>query len=188
MISVKEYNQLQRILEGSKQFGVVKITGKEETPLVPKFAMCSDCNDTMTAYLNKSRNIHYYKCNSYHKTVNAETSKSSQNVGLNNQFKEVLDEFTFSDNLKDLFSAQLKKIIDNELSDFSEKKRLASMELNNLKKVIIKWNIVMRLMKFQKIFLTDRVKKSMTKLLKKQKNLIFYQQKNRTMKMLPNIF
>jgi hypothetical protein len=31
IISVREYNQLQRILEGSKQFGVVKITGKEES-------------------------------------------------------------------------------------------------------------------------------------------------------------
>jgi site-specific DNA recombinase len=133
MITVKEYNQLQRILEGSKQFGVVKISGKEETPLVPKFAMCSDCNDTMTSYLNKSRNIYYYKCNSCNKTVNATSSKSSLNVGLNNQFKEVLDEFKFSDNLKDLFSAQLKKIIDDEMSNLSEKKRLASAELNDLK-------------------------------------------------------
>ena len=133
MISVKEYNQLQRILEGSKQFGVVKITGKEETPLVPKFAMCSDCDDTMTSYLNKAKNIYYYKCNSCHKTINASSSKKSLRAGLHEQFSEVLEEFNFSGQLKDLFSAQLKKIIDDEMSNLSEKKRLASFELNNLK-------------------------------------------------------
>ena len=134
LLSIKEYNQLQRILEGSKQFGIVKISGKEETPLVPKFAMCSDCNDTMTAYLNKSRNIYYYKCNSCGKTVNAASSKNSKRVGLHDQFKEVIDEFKFSHELKDLFVAQLKKIIDAEMSDLSEKKRLASIELNEFKK------------------------------------------------------
>jgi DNA invertase Pin-like site-specific DNA recombinase len=133
MISVKEYNQLQRILEGSKQFGVVKITGKEETPLVPKFAMCSDCDDTMTSYLNKAKHIYYYKCNSCHKTINASSSKKSLRAGLHEQFSEVLEEFNFSGQLKDLFSAQLKKIIDDEMSNLSEKKRLASFELNNLK-------------------------------------------------------
>ena len=133
MITVKEYNQLQRILEGSKQFGVVKIAGKEETPLAPKFLMCSDCNDTMTSYLNKVKNIYYYKCNSCHKTVNASSSKKSLRAGLHEQFCEVLEQFNFSGQLKDLFSVQLKKIIDDEMSNLSEKKRLASTELNELK-------------------------------------------------------
>ncbi|MEY3498635.1 MAG: hypothetical protein RL308_304 [Bacteroidota bacterium] len=133
LITVKEYNQLQRILEGSKQFGVVKIAGKEETPLAPKFLMCSDCDDTMTSYLNKAKNIYYYKCNSCHKTVNASSSKKSLRAGLHEQFREVLEEFNFSGQLKDLFSAQLKKIIEDEMSNLSEKKRLASTELNELK-------------------------------------------------------
>ena len=133
LITAKEYDQLQRILEGSKQFGVVKIAGKEETPLAPKFLMCSDCDDTMTSYLNKARNIYYYKCNSCHKTVNASSSKKSLKAGLHEQFSEVLEQFTFSGQLKDLFSAQLKKIIDDEMSNLSEKKRLASTELNELK-------------------------------------------------------
>ena len=133
LITVKEYNQLQRILEGSKQFGVVKIAGKEETPLAPKFLMCSDCDDTMTSYLNKVKNIYYYKCNSCHKTVNATSSKKSLRAGLHEQFSEVLEQFNFSGQLKDLFSAQLKKIIDDAMSNLSEKKRLASTELNDLK-------------------------------------------------------
>jgi site-specific DNA recombinase len=173
MISVKEYNQLQRILEGSKQFGVVKITGKEETPLVPKFALCSDCNDTMTAYLNKSRNIYYYKCNSCHKTVNAESTKSSQNVGLNNEFKQVLDEFKFSDNLKGLFSAQLKKIIDNELSDFSEKKRLTSLELNNLKESYDKMEYRYAINEISKDIFDRQSKKINDAIIQKTKELDF---------------
>ena len=133
MITIKEYNQLQHILEGSKQFGVVKISGKEETPLVPKFLMCSDCQDTMTSYLNKLKNIYYYKCNSCNKTVNASSTKKSLHVGLHDQFKEVLEGFKFSAVLKDLFSAQLKKIIEDEMSDLTDKKRVASAELNALK-------------------------------------------------------
>jgi DNA invertase Pin-like site-specific DNA recombinase len=133
LITFKEYIQLQRILEGSKQFGVVKIAGKEETPLAPKFLMCSDCDDTMTSYLNKAKNIYYYKCNSCHKTVNASSSKKSLRAGIHEQFGEVLEEFNFSGQLKDLFSAQLKKIIDDEMSNLSEKKRIASTELNELK-------------------------------------------------------
>ncbi len=133
LITFKEYIQLQRILEGSRQFGVVKIAGKEETPLAPKFLMCSDCDDTMTSYLNKAKNIYYYKCNSCHKTVNASSSKKSLRAGIHEQFGEVLEEFNFSGQLKDLFSAQLKKIIDDEMSNLSEKKRLASTELNELK-------------------------------------------------------
>ena len=133
LITFKEYIQLQRILEGSKQFGVVKIAGKEETPLAPKFLMCYDCHDTMTSYLNKAKNIYYYKCNSCHKTVNASSSKKSLRAGIHEQFGEVLEEFNFSGQLKDLFSAQLKKIIDDEMSNLSEKKRIASTELNELK-------------------------------------------------------
>ena len=63
----------------------------------------------------------------------ASSSKKSLKVGLHEQFNEVLEEFNFSGQLKDLFSAQLKKIIDDEMSNLSEKRRLASTELNELK-------------------------------------------------------
>ena len=70
-------------------------------------------------------------CNS-----NAEwtSSKKSLRAGLHEQFSEVLEQFNFSWQLKNLFSAQLKKIIEDEMSNLSEKKRLASTELNELKK------------------------------------------------------
>ena len=58
--------------------------------------MCSDCDDTMTSYLNKAKNIYYYKCNSCHKTVNASSSKKSLRAGLHEQFGDVLEEFNFS--------------------------------------------------------------------------------------------
>ncbi len=86
MITVKEFNQLQRLLSRSNQLGITKISGKETTPLAPKFLICSDCNDTMTSYLNKVKNIHYYKCNCCNKTINANTSQKSLNVGIHDLF------------------------------------------------------------------------------------------------------
>ncbi|WP_304196474.1 recombinase family protein [Flavobacterium alvei] len=133
MITAREFNQLQRILSRSNQLGIAKISGKETTPLAPKFLICSDCNDTMTSYLNKAKNIHYYKCNCCNKTINASTSQKSLNTGIHDLFNEVLDGFSFSDDIKDLFSAQLKKIINDEMSNTSETKKNLSRELNELK-------------------------------------------------------
>lgn len=133
MITVKEFNQLQQLLSRSNQLGISKISGKETTPLAPKFLICSDCNDTMTSYLNKVKNIHYYKCNCCNRTINASTSQKSLNVGIHDLFNEVIDGFSFSGEIKDLFSTQLKKIIDNEVSNTSETKRVISRELNELK-------------------------------------------------------
>ena len=124
MITAREFNQLQRILSRSNQLGIAKISGKETTPLAPKFLICSDCNDTMTSYLNKAKNIHYYKCNCCNKTINASTSQKSLNTGIHDLFNEVLDGFSFSDDIKDLFSAQLKKIINDEMSNTSETKKI----------------------------------------------------------------
>jgi site-specific DNA recombinase len=133
MISIKEYNQLQIILSGSTQLGVPKHNGKEITPLVPQFLICSDCNTTMTSYLNKSRNIYYYKCNCCNKTVNVNTSKRSWSIGMHDQFNQVLETFSFSEELKDLFARQLNKIISEEMSNLSENKKVLSKDINGLK-------------------------------------------------------
>lgn len=133
LITQKEFVQLQKLLSQSKQLGVAKLAGKEATPLAPKFLLCADCDNTMTSYLNKSKQIYYYKCNCCNKTINAETSNRSFNVGIHNQFFEVLKLFNFSSEIHDLFAHQLKKIMEDDMANLSERKRLLSKEINNLK-------------------------------------------------------
>ncbi len=133
IITIKEFAQLQKMLSQSKQLGVAKLAGKEATPLAPKFLLCADCNNTMTSYLNKAKQIYYYKCNCCNKTINAETSDRSFNIGIHEQFFEVLNQFSFSKEMHNLFAVQLKKIMEDDMATLSERKRLLTREINELK-------------------------------------------------------
>ena len=133
MISSKEYNQLQQILSKSKLVGTPRLIGKVETPLTPQFLKCAECNNLMTSYHNRVKNIFYYKCNCCNKTVNAESFSKSKNKGVHEQFKDLLDRFRFPNAMHDLFAAQLKKLIEDDMSNITEKKRLLSREINKLK-------------------------------------------------------
>lgn len=132
IISRKEYQLLQSKLSNSNQIGIPKINGKIDTPLVPKFLICDDCDNTMTSYLNKKKDIYYYKCGKCNKTINANTGSKSLSQGLNQQFAQILDSLKFSKSFHALFSKQLEKIIDAEMSSLSENKKILKTEITNL--------------------------------------------------------
>lgn len=117
IISLKEFRLLNNILSGSSQIGIPKINGKVETPLVPKFLKCYDCNINMTSYLNKNKNVYYYKCSCCNKTVNANTTIKSTNKGIHEEFLDIIDNFKTTDQLTILIKKQLSKLIENELND-----------------------------------------------------------------------
>jgi site-specific DNA recombinase len=73
-----------------------------------------------------------YKCGKCNKTANANTRPKSINDGLNEQFRKSIDTLQFSKSFHNLFSKQLEKIIDTEMSGSSEKKRLLKNEINEL--------------------------------------------------------
>ena len=133
MITLKEYNRLQEILSKSKTSGTPRLNGKEKTPLVPQFLKCAGCDIRMTSYHNKFKNIYYYKCNGCNKTINAESLSKSRNKGVHEQFDELLDQFRFPKLMHDLFAAQLKKLIEDDMLNITENKRLLSREINQLK-------------------------------------------------------
>ncbi len=133
MISIKEYKQLQQILSKSNLVGTPRLLGKEVTPLTPQFLICADCNNNMTSYQNKVKNLYYYKCNKCNKTVNAETFSRSLNKGVHELFNELLNKFCFPSEMHGLFTVQLNKIIQDDMSTISERKRILSREINDLK-------------------------------------------------------
>ncbi len=134
IISLKEFRMLNTILDGSSQIGIPKINGKEETPLAPKFLKCNDCDINMTSYLNKVKNVYYYKCTSCNKTVNANTTIKSLNKGIHENFLDTVDEFQVTNTLAILIKKQLSKLIDKELNGVDEKKVVLKKEVKELEK------------------------------------------------------
>ena len=64
--------------------------------------------------------------------VLANTRPKSINDGLNQQFRKSIDSLQFSKSFHKLFSKQLEKIIETEMSGSSEKKRILKSEVNDL--------------------------------------------------------
>jgi DNA invertase Pin-like site-specific DNA recombinase len=133
LISKAEFQKLQNIINGTTKIGIQKLSGKIETPLVPKYLICGDCNNTMTAYKNKKKNLFYYKCNCCNKTANAETKSSSIYDGVNPAFLKIVDTLKLNDTLKELFVEQLKLILEHEKDNSVDKKRILTSEINDLR-------------------------------------------------------
>lgn len=133
LISKAEFQKLQNIINGTTKIGIQKLSGKIETPLVPKYLICGDCNNTMTAYKNKTKNLFYYKCNCCNKTANAETKSSSIHDGVNPAFLKIVDNLKLDNTLKELFIEQLKLILDHEKDNPVDKKRMLTSEINDLR-------------------------------------------------------
>jgi hypothetical protein len=133
LISLKEYKQLQQILNKSKLVGTPRLNGKEQTPLIPQFLICNDCDKRMSSYFNKTKNIYYYKCPDCNKTANTETYSRSKSKGVHDQFNEILNSLSFSKELHDLFASQLTTLIENDMANTTERRRLLSREINELK-------------------------------------------------------
>ncbi len=133
LISKTEFQKLQNIINGTTKIGIQKLSGKIETPLVPKYLLCGDCDNTMTAYKNKKKNLFYYKCNCCNKTANAETKSSSNHDGVNPAFLKIVDNLKLDDTLRELFIEQLKLILEHEKDNSIDKKRILTSEINDLK-------------------------------------------------------
>ena len=133
LISKAEFRKLQNIINGTTKIGIQKLSGKIETPLVPKYLICGDCDNTMTAYKNKKKNLFYYKCNCCNKTANAETKSSSIHDGVNPAFLKIVDNLKLDDTLKELFIEQLKLILEHEKDHSIDKKRILTSEINDLR-------------------------------------------------------
>jgi len=76
------------------------------------------------------KQILYYKCSSCNKTVNANRRTKSLTDGIHQQFAETIDSLKLSKSFQKLFSKQLEKIIQTEISSSGDKKRQLNSEIN----------------------------------------------------------
>ena len=79
-----------------------KVFEENENLPLKKFMLCEKCDKPMRGYIVKKKNIHYYKCGTTGCCVNENAKR------LNDQFKDMLKEFSFDEKYLPVFRYQLE--------------------------------------------------------------------------------
>ena len=102
---------------------------KEECPEIPlkHFLKCNSCGKYLTGYIVKKKNIPYYKC----RTVGCGCNHSAKQ--LNEQFKTILQQFSFNESYMEIIKVQLSKVyekknVSNKEEEIQMKKQLTEIE------------------------------------------------------------
>lgn len=146
MISEKDFWKIQNQIEGNKPTSKKEYSKSKVSPERPLtgFLKCT-CGTPLTSYLVIKKGLHYYKCqNCKSASFNAETTKKSTSVGLNNQFEELLLKYTLKAEFVEPFKKQMDKIFEfmnqegfEELKSLNEKQNSLNTTLHRLEKKYI---------------------------------------------------
>lgn len=138
LISQEDFMKVQRLLED----GTAGYQHKKDEDMRPltRHIKCGCCKAYLLGYINKKRNLHYYRCR-YCKgvSVNAHTTKQTKRKGLNDLFLDFLGSFNVAPAVVPMVKAQLTKLYYQYHEDTGNnealKEQLAALEkqLKNLK-------------------------------------------------------
>ena len=103
--------------------GISKLPGKLDTPLIPKFLYCSNCEKNMTSYQHKRTGNYYYKCNKCNHTVNANSTSRTKRMGMHEKFGELLDVFKMNPKLIPILKEQVRLVLKDSLKNFESKRK-----------------------------------------------------------------
>ena len=107
MVSEEEFLKVQEIIKKNPNGYKHKLIS-EDRPLT-KFIYC-ECGRKMTGYLNKKKQLHYYKCQiCMNATINA--NSSPKGMGANDLFVELLKSFELPNNLIDKYKTEVSFLI-----------------------------------------------------------------------------
>jgi len=109
IISINDFLKLQKNLEKNKS-GYKHSKIDYRTPL-NAFLRCNHCENKLTSYENKKKNLFYYKCNHCKGvSLNAITKPKSKNSGAEDLFVQLLDKYKINQSFSILIEKQMKKI------------------------------------------------------------------------------
>ena len=123
LVSIADWKLLQNKLTGSFMAGISKLPGKLDTPLIPKFLYCTNCEKNMTSYQHKKTGNYYYKCNKCNHTVNANSTSRAKRMGMHEKFGELLDGFKLSPKLIPVLKEQVRLVLEDSLKGFEGKRK-----------------------------------------------------------------
>ena len=110
MVTVAHFWKIQAILNPSKA-GTYQVSSNNDNRPLARFLKCYHCSTLLTGYEVKTKGVHYYKCNHcLGVNMNANTTRSSRNKGLNDSFKDLLKGVNLQDKYVGVFRLQLQKL------------------------------------------------------------------------------
>lgn len=132
LVSRKEFIKLEKILNKNVS-GYTQQKVEEYKPL-SGFLQCNCCGKNLTGYMNKKKQLPYYKCN-YCKTVslNGLTTPNTINVGANDLFVNLLDSYKINPSFYKLIELQLKKIYGHFNNEEIDRERKTKNNIKVLK-------------------------------------------------------
>lgn len=136
IISRNDFLKLQKVLE--KNTSGFKHKKQDDYKPLNHFLKCSGCGNKMVGYLNKKKNLPYYKCN-YCKSVSLNGITSRRNTGANDLFLNLLKSYEINSDFFKLVELQMNKIyyhyneveIKNE-KDLTDKIKKLEIKLDEL--------------------------------------------------------
>ncbi len=109
MISVNDFLKLQEILK--KNTCGYKHNQQVDYKPLTGFIRCGKCGTKMVGYMNKKKNLPYYRCNYCRSmNINGITTPKSRKIGVNDLFKNFLTTFEINPKFTPLLEIQLKRI------------------------------------------------------------------------------
>lgn len=110
MVNQKDFLKVNGILKDNKSLRNEEASGNCNRPL-SRFLICAQCGHKLTGYVVKKKEVHYYKCNVCRGVnLNANTTKRAFNPGLNETFKNLLQQIELDDKYIEPLTMQLKKM------------------------------------------------------------------------------
>ncbi len=100
----------------------IRSNDSESLPL-KRFLKCSVCNESLTGFIVKKKNIYYYKCrtNTCHSTRNASI--------MHQKFEEIIKEFTIDEDLVEPIKVKIKELFQSKFENKIEENSLIKRKI-----------------------------------------------------------
>ncbi|HQW94253.1 MAG TPA: recombinase family protein [Saprospiraceae bacterium] len=133
LVSKETFIRVQQVIENNPS-GFQHNHEEEARPL-NRLLRCNDCSCYMVGYVNKKKQLHYYrclKCNGV--SVNALTTLRAKRRGANDLFVDFLKKYSLPDHIAPLVKLQISKIFNHHNEDSSAKEDVLTSRLAELNK------------------------------------------------------
>jgi site-specific DNA recombinase len=111
LISQDDFIKVQQLLDKNPA-GYSQNVEVDWRPL-NRLLKCNDCEGFMVGYMNKKKNLHYYRClKCTGVCMNANTTQRAKKIGAHELFAEYLKKFSIPESFYELVKMQLTKIFD----------------------------------------------------------------------------
>lgn len=167
MVSQDVFFKINEITQSSTRFGVPHKKENEAMPL-KVFIKCAECNEGMTGYIVKKKNLYYYKC----RTKGCNCNKSAKD--MHKLFIDVLTKYSVKKELLPAIAHQYESAFYKRNKESIDKKTQSEKRLKEIDEVIEsldeKLYLTQEITKEKYLVLTTKLEKEKVKILEDLKD------------------